>query len=102
MRKTRHWLAVPLLALMVLARGQYAFTSAYADWSLCFDDPTTLDLSDINGLIVTTVPFSDPMDVVRQSVLSVLQPSGRILVSDTRPTSNRLPEPNGPRAPPAA
>ena len=54
MRKTRHWLAVPLLALMVLARGQYAFTSAYADWSLCFDDPTTLDLSDINGLIVTT------------------------------------------------
>ena len=87
---------------MLLARGQYAFTSAYADWSLCFDDPTTLDLSDINSLIVTTVPFSDPMDVIRQSVLSMRQPSGRILVSDTRPTTNRLPEPNSPRAPPAA
>jgi hypothetical protein len=101
MRRIRPSLAVVLLALTLFARGQYTLTIAYADWSPCFDDPTTLDFTDVSNLIVKTFPFSDPMDAVQRTLLLVLRPSGRIAVADTRPFADRFSEPTRPRAPPA-
>jgi hypothetical protein len=102
MASTHRWFAAVLLGLLLLTRGQYALTNAYADWSLCFDDPTTIDLTDINKLTVKTVLYSDPMDEVWRNLLLVMRPAARIVVAGTAPDALGRPEPNGPRAPPPA
>ncbi|HET7340003.1 MAG TPA: hypothetical protein VFL90_00965 [Methylomirabilota bacterium] len=95
-------MAVALLALALLARGENALTNAYVDNGLRWDDPTTLDLGDVNGLILKTVTYSDPMAPVRQGLLVVLRPSGRVASGETCAVIGCRPEPNRPRAPPAA
>jgi hypothetical protein len=102
MRCIRPSVAVALLALTLLARGQYAVTNAYVDWGVRYDDPTTLDLNDIHSLIVKTVTYSDPMAPVRQRLLLVLRPAGRTASGEACPITGRCPAPNRPRAPPAA
>jgi hypothetical protein len=88
--------------VLLVARAEYAVVNAYTDWSPCFDDPTTLDLTDISSLVVKTIPFSDPMDEVRRNLLLVLRPSGRIAGVGALPEHDGRPEPNRPRAPPVA
>jgi hypothetical protein len=96
----RPLLAGALFALTLCTRGQYAVTNAYADWSLCFDDPTTLDLTDVNSLTVKAVPYGDPMDEIGLNLLLELRPLGGVFATVTCPAGSRRPEPSRPRAPP--
>ena len=93
--------AAVLAALIILARGELAFASAGVISGPIFDDPTTLDVTDVCGLIAKSFFYSDPMAEVRQSLLVVvLRPIGEVPVVATPVVDDYSPRANRPRAPP--
>ena len=95
--------AVVLAGLLLLSRGELTYASATADWNPSFDDPTTVDASDICGLIAAkSVSHSDPMDEVRRSLLLVLWPIGEVHIASGSAVEDYFPRAHRPRAPPYA
>ncbi len=75
------WGAVGFLGLIVLGRGQYTVTSAYADLDAgaIWDDPQTLDVTDINALVSLAIPFADPTREAKEWLTGALPRHGRVL-----------------------
>jgi hypothetical protein len=102
MPRLRPIFGAALIVLMFCIGGEKALVNAYVDWIECFDNPDTVDLGDVHGLIVKSIPHHDPMHDVRSSWLLVLRSSSRVVVAETSPQATRSPEPPCPRAPPVA
>ena len=100
MVQRRVWVAFSLAALVVLGRGAVAYASAYACWNPAFNDPSTVDVSDISGLIAKTVLYSDPMDEVRRS-LRLPPPVGLEPLESVPAIDDASPRAHRPRAPPS-
>jgi hypothetical protein len=95
-------LALGLFAVVLLGRGAVAYANASANWNPAFNDPTTIDVSDIGGLITKTIPYSDPMEDIRRSLLLVLRPAGSVYAASPLSSDDYLPRAHRPRGPPAA
>ena len=91
--------AVMLAGLLLLSRGELTYASATADWNPSFDDPTTVDAADLDGLIATTI---DPMDEVRRTFLLALRPIGEVHIASGPAPHDYSPQAHRPRAPPSA
>lgn len=100
MVQRRVWVAFALAALALFGRGAVAYASANACWNPAFNDPSTVDVSDISGLIAKTVLYADPMDEVRQSLR--LPPAIALAPLEPVPTvDDASPRAHRPRAPPS-
>ena len=75
------WSALGFLGLIVLGRGQYTVTSAYADLDAgaIWDDPQTLDVADINALVSFAIPFADPTRQAKEWLSAALPRRGQVL-----------------------
>ncbi len=75
------WGALGLLGLVMVARGQYTVTNAYVDLDavVIWDDPQTLDLTDINALVSFAIPFADPTQEAKGSLTGALPRRGQVL-----------------------
>jgi hypothetical protein len=93
--------AVLLTAVLLLSRGQLTYASAAANWNPAFDDPNTIDATDICGLIAKSISHSDPMDEVRRSLLLALRPIGEAPTASTTTADDYTPRAHRPRAPPS-
>jgi hypothetical protein len=99
----RHRLPAALLlaAMLLLDRGAVAVAHANACWNAVFNDPSSVDISDIAGLVLESGIHNDPMDDARHALVVMLRPTGRVAPSaestaDDAPSSAQLS-----RAPPA-
>ena len=99
------WPVVLCLGLLALLRGQYALTSAFARWpaTAWWDNPLTLELSDINSLVSVTLPCVDPAREARGWLVSGLARVSLVVPTpiDTPVRDLALPS-TFTRAPPAA
>jgi len=102
MLKHRFVYAFALAALLVLGRGAVALAHANSSWNPAFSDPSHVNISEIGGLIATTVLYSDPTDDVRRALLLVLRPTGRVALASALAIGDAFPRAYSPRAPPAA
>jgi len=93
--------ALTLATLLLLGRGAVTIANANACWNAAFNDPTRVDISDISGLITTTVIHTDPMDDVRRALLVVLRPTGLVVPAPVSTVDDASPRAHRPRAPPA-
>jgi hypothetical protein len=93
--------AFALAALQLVGRTSVALAHANACWNPAFNDPARVDISDIGGLIATTVLYSDPMDDVRRALLVVLDPTGFVVPASVTTADDASPRAHRPRAPPA-
>jgi len=101
--KMRHRLPAALLlaVMLLLDRGAVAVAHANACWNLAFSDPSSVDISDISGLVLESGIYSDPMDDARRALVVMLRPTGRVVPS-SESTADDAPSPvHPPRAPPA-
>jgi len=109
------WPAILCLGLLQLLRGQYGLTNAIAVWptKAVWDNPQTLEISDINSLASLTLPYEDPAREARgwvvgalrrfSSVMPALPPQGPMGPAPAPGASFDLALPSPPtRAPPAA
>jgi hypothetical protein len=94
-------MAAAFTAILLLGRGAVACASANAYWGPAFNDPTRVDITDISNLIRQVVPYSDPMDDVRRSLL-VLLPAGQVVFTYVGTAHDGSPRAYRPRAPPSA
>ncbi len=74
LRRRSVWPAVLCLGLLELLRGQYALTNAIAVWPTraVWDNPQTLEVSDINSLASLTLPYRDPAREARGWLVGAL------------------------------
>jgi hypothetical protein len=101
MLKRRVAVAFAFAAVMLLGRGALALASANAFWNPAVSDPTTVDISEISGLLCKTVLYTDPMDDVRRSLLVLLRPTGVVPPASSLRPDEGVPRAHRPRAPPA-
>lgn len=73
-RRRSVWPALLCLGLLELLRGQYGLTNAIAVWPTRaeWDNPQTLEVSDINSLVSLTLPYRDPAREARGWLVGVL------------------------------
>jgi hypothetical protein len=93
--------ALLLAAMLLLDRGAAAVTHANACWNPAFNDPSSVDISDVSGLVLEDGLHSDPMDDVRRALLVMLRPTGRVAPSAAATVDDASSSPHLPRAPPA-
>ena len=99
------WPVVLCLGLLALLRGQYALTSAFARWpaTAWWDNPQTLELSDINSLVSVTLPYVDPVREARGWLITGLPRAWLVVPKPTDAPVHDLVRPSTfTRAPPAA
>ncbi|HTO11240.1 MAG TPA: hypothetical protein VMQ51_06685 [Candidatus Binatia bacterium] len=95
-------LALALAALLLFGRSEAALASARASWGPAFDDPTTVDLADLCGLVAEAISLNDPMNEVCRSLQLALRPIGEVPVASMSAADDYAPRAHRPRAPPAA
>ncbi len=85
LRPSRFGLAFLLVTLALLARGQYAVVSANAAVSSTpsWDDPLTIELDDLDGLLCHVAVYSDAMGDSRRDIATGLAPTGVVAFVDT-------------------
>jgi hypothetical protein len=54
------WSGFLFLGLLLCARGELALSNAYASYGPSWDDPQTLDVSDIKGIVGQAFTYEDP------------------------------------------
>ena len=99
MARRRIWIAFALATVVILDRGAVDCANANARWNPAFNDPSRVDVSEINDLIAKTVLYTDPMDEVRGLLL--LPPAGFVPTAFVAAIDGFVPRANRPRAPPA-
>ncbi len=74
LRRRSVWPALLCLGLLELLRGQYGLTNAIAVWptKAVWDNPQTLEVSDINSLASLTLPYRDPAREARGWLVGAL------------------------------
>ena len=98
MVERRLWIAFTLAAVVILDRGAVDYANANARWNPAFNDPSRVDVSEINDLIAKTALYADPMDEVRG--LLVLPPAGFAPTAFVPAIDDVFPRAHRPRAPP--
>ena len=94
--------ALLLASMLLLDRGAVAVAHANACWNPAFNDPSSVNVSDISGLVLESGIHSDPMDDARRALLVMLRPTGRVAPSAESATDDAPSSAHRPRAPPAA
>jgi len=91
-----------LLILLMLGPGAFALAHANAEWNVAFNDPAHFDISDVSGVIATTVVYRDAMEDIRRALMVTPRITASLPISSDGASDQTSREAHRPRAPPTA